>query len=691
MTDHDRTAETPQRRTVSLRLVMSLAAVLLVSLTAVGLGWMAERNLRLTLTDEIHSRLALEAGNLANLGSDALLDDFPELLLMPVIQQALRERAELAFMTVEDHQGLIQGDADTRRLHEAFAMPQDVDRPLGARDGVALSESDDLIVASAEIRHGEELLGRAHVGLKHSYLEAVVARSRRNLQLLAAGLLVAAALLAGTFMHAALRPVAALRAGLERIGRGDLDTPMQLRDRTELGLLADTVNDMAGRIRDSQQQLIEKERLDHEMELARRIQASLMPDARVRAGRYFGSGLFEAAAEVGGDFFDVYELPGERLGVFVADVAGKGLGGCLVTSMIAALVRAHRESIASPRDLLSRLDADLSGFLEPGVFVTAFCGVLDTATGRFTFASAAHCPLLLARGAIGEVEPHRTEGVPLGILPHDIVDGSLSDHTVLLSPGDLALVYTDGLTEAPRRGDQEQLGEERVMGILAREAGGGAAHLLESLRDTVTRWEGSKVHADDLTLLLLGCDRAGAAEGAPPRRADAKPAAATRIRKNLVELSDEKQLQQAVADAAHFAVGREPVDVSELEAWLAATGCPSAERTLHALYEYVSNVQEHGYLPVHRQGVDVWYLPPGDDGPLAGRLLVRDRGRACPPDSIPTPDLDDPAVRNRGRGLGWELIRLALDSVDYIVVPAVGNLCLMTPGAAAPHEEDVHV
>jgi len=652
---------------------------------------MAEHNLRRTLTDEIHSRLALEAGNLANLASDALLDEFPELLLMPVIQQALRDRAELAFMTVEDHEGLIQGDADTRRLHEPFVMPPDLGRSLGVRNGVALRESADLIVATAEIRHGRELLGRAHVGLKHSYLEAAVARSRRDLLLLAAGLLVVAALLAGVFMHAALKPVAALREGLERIGRGDLDTPMQLRDRTELGLLADTVNAMAGRIRDSQQQLIEKERLDHEMELARRIQASLMPDASVRAGRYFGSGLFEAAAEVGGDFFDVYNLPGKRLGVFVADVAGKGLGGCLVTSMIAALVRTHRESIASPRDLLSRLDADLSGFLEPGVFVTAFCGVLDTATGRFTFASAAHCPLLLARGAIGVVEPHRTEGVPLGILPHDIVDRSLSDHTVLLAPGDLALVYTDGLTEAPRSGDQEQLGEERVMGILAREAGGGAAHLLESLRDTVTRWEGANVHADDLTLLLVGCDRSGAAEDATALHEAGDPAAHARARMSLVELTDEKQLQRAVAGAAHFAVGREPVDVSELEAWLAGTGCPAVSRTLHALYEYVSNIQEHGYLPVHRLGADVWYLPPGDDGPLAGRLLVRDHGRACPPDSVPTPDLDDPDVRERGRGLGLELIRLALESVDYIVVPAVGNLCLMTPGAAAPLEEDLHV
>jgi len=681
------------RRTLSLRVLLSAAAALLVALTAVGLGWMAERNLRATMTSEIHSRLALEAGNLANLGSDALLDDFPELLLMPVVQQSLRERPELAFMTVVDRSGRVQGDADTRRLNQDFAMPAGVDQDLGERDGAVLRQGAGLIVASAPIRHGAEELGLAHVGLRRSYLDQAVARSRRDLLLLAAVLLVAASAVAGLLMSVVLRPVSALRDGLERIGRGDLDTPMQLRDRTELGLLADTVNAMAGRIRDSQQQLIEKERLDHEMELARRIQASLMPDARVRAGRFFGTGLFESAAEVGGDFFDVYELPGHRLGVFVADVAGKGLGGCLVTSMLSALVRTHRETIASPRDLLSRLDADLNGYLEPGVFVTALCGVLDTASGRFVFASAAHCPLLLARAGIGEVETYRTEGVPLGILPHDIVDQSLQDHTVLLSPGDLALVYTDGLTEAPRRQDDEQLGEQRVIEILAREAGGGARHLLESLRDTVTRWEGSKVHADDLTLLLVGCDRSAAPQPGPaPASALPRSAApAPQQRRGLVDLTSEADLQAAVADAPHFAVGRDAVQVEDLEAWLTRAGCPEVPRCTHALYEYLSNVQEHGSLPTLRKGADAWFVPADRGGPLAGRLLVRDRGRACPPDSVPTPDLDDPEVRSRGRGLGWELIRLVLDDLDYAVVPAVGNLCLMTPGAPAPVPEDHHV
>lgn len=680
------------RRTISLRLLLSLAAMGLVSLTAVGLGWVAERNLRRTLTDEIHSRLVLEAANLANLGSDALLDDFPELLLMPVIQQSLRDRPELAFITVVDHEGKIQGDADTRRLNEPFRMPDGVAAAPGRQPGpIVMSEGPDLIVATAEIRHGDEALGRAHVGLRRSHLDQAVAESRRSLLLIAAALLLVAAVLAGVFMHAVLRPVASLREGLERIGRGDLDTPMQLRDRTELGLLAETVNDMAGRIRDSQQQLIEKERLDHEMELARRIQASLMPDASVRAGRYFGTGLFESAAEVGGDYFDVFELPGDRLGVFMADVAGKGLGGCLVTSMLAALVRTHRETMRSPRDLLSRLDSDLAGFLEPGVFVTALCGVLETGTGRFTFASAAHCPLLLARGSIGEVEAYRTEGVPLGILPHPVVDQSLADQTVLLSPGDLALLYTDGLTEAPRSRDQEQFGEQRVREILCREAGGGARHLLESLRDTVTRWEGSRTHADDLTLLLVGCDRSSAPAKQAPA-ADAADGGAAKIRqRRLIEISSERELADATAGAPHFAMGREPVQVADLSAWIAPTGCADAELAVQVLYEYLSNVQEHGFLPVHRGGADVWCLPAKSGDGRTSRLLVRDRGRACPPDSVPSPDLDDPRVRTRGRGLGWELIRQIAGEVEYVVVPSVGNLCLFTLNNPVPAEEDLHV
>jgi len=678
-----KTRQLQRRRIVSMRLVFSLTAAALVMASVIGVGSVAERYLRRALTTEVQTRLMLEAQHLANLGSDALLDDFPELLLMPVVQQMQDDRPELAFVVLTDHEGLVQGHADSRRHGTQFELPKDlVPETSGAGQSNILQGDSELIVASVPIIRGEDELGVVHVGLWRSYLDDVVARSRRALVGVSAVMMVLAVTIASILMHVLLRPVTALRAGLERVGRGDLDTPMHLSDRTELGLLADTVNDMASQIRDSQQAMIEKERLDHEMDLARRIQASLMPDTGVKVGRFSGLGLFESAAEVGGDYFDVFELPEHQLGVFVADVAGKGLGGCLVTSMLAALVRTNRREFTSPRELLVRLDRDLAGFLEPGIFVTAFYGILDSRSGRFTFASAAHCPLLLARPSIGVVEEFTTEGVPLGILPHDVLEASLVDHSALLADGDLALIYTDGLTEAPRASDGEQYGVDRVKTVMRNGISRGSTEVLETLRREVSEWEGSDAHADDLTLLALCSDMSPETEVASIECTTDSTATGS-----LGRVFSEQDLAEATAAATALPVREFPVAVKDVEDWIAQGDA----LLVQAVYEYICNVQEHGFMAPRRPSLELWYWPSQLNHPLAGQVLIRDKGRPCPPDSVVSPDLEDSAVRMRGRGFGWEFMRRALENIDYRVIPKVGNLCLMKPRPPIKTRESVDV
>src|SRR5262249_38128343 len=152
--------------------------------------------------------------------------------------------------------------------------------------------------------------------------------------------------------------------------RGDLDHPIRLGGHSELGLLADAVDDMAVALQKAQAEMLERERLSREVELAREIQRSLLPPHPVTAGAFDVRGDQRAAAEVGGDYWDVLPLPDGRVGIAIADVAGKGLGGCLVMSMLSALLRALRRSYTTPAAMLVALDAELSQTLRPGVFVT---------------------------------------------------------------------------------------------------------------------------------------------------------------------------------------------------------------------------------------------------------------------------------------------------------------------------------
>ena len=194
--------------------------------------------------------------------------------------------------------------------------------------------------------------------------------------------------------------------------------------------------------------------------LARRIQGSLLPAVPLRQGPFEIRGSHRAAEEVGGDFYDHFLLPDGRVGLAIADVSGKGLAGCLVMSMLSAMVRAYRELESSPAALLATLDARLGETLAAGGFVTMFYGILDTERCELTYASAGHSPLIVFRHDSGRVESLRTKGIPLGAVRGGAIRGTLSDETVRIAPGDVLVQFTDGVKEAFDPSGREQFGLE---------------------------------------------------------------------------------------------------------------------------------------------------------------------------------------------------------------------------------------
>ena len=186
-------------------------------------------------------------------------------------------------MVVLDHENLIQGHADVERLGLAFEEVAslrllETASPLAA--GEALRGNAELMLAEAPVLHpGGEPIGRALVGQQSSYAAELVA-ARRTEQLLVVGMVLGLSLvLLLLLMSKLLRPVGVLRSGIERIGRGDLDTPVDLTGRTEFTLLAEAVNEMAGELKAAQSEMVEKERLAHELGLP-------LEDCRVKPGEH---------------------------------------------------------------------------------------------------------------------------------------------------------------------------------------------------------------------------------------------------------------------------------------------------------------------------------------------------------------------------------------------------------------------
>jgi serine phosphatase RsbU (regulator of sigma subunit)/anti-sigma regulatory factor (Ser/Thr protein kinase) len=674
-----RDAEHRRSRTVwSIRWIATTLAVVLTAAGVLSVGALSERHARSALRREIEARLQLQVRNLALSSSSALLEDYPELTLHPLVRSMCVQEPELELAVVVDHRGIVQGHADARKIGTRFAPPPG----LGLEPGSGVVTQSDLLrpaasllIAATPVRHPDgHVIGAAYVGLPLRYIDQAVQSSRRQQAMLLAILVVLGAGAALLLMSQLLRPVGALRSGLERIGRGDLETPIEVRDRTELGLLAETVNDMAHALRNAQAEMVERERLAHELELARDIQRSLLPSEVVTSGLFQVRGDQRAAAEVGGDYWDVLHLSEGRLGLAIADVAGKGLGGCLVMSMLSALLRADRATHVSPAAVLAKLDDQLSESLRPGVFVTICYSILDPVTGRLTFASAGHNPLLLWRKRSGALEMRPSRAIPLGAV-RGAVRGSLHDEVLTIEPGDVCVMFTDGYTEAFGPDGEEVFGMTRLQEIVARSAPQGGEAVLGALREAVREWSGNGTPSDDETLLVLSHQgRASQGDEWPGLMAEGD-------RMALAQLEHAEVTGPALELQTHLD------GLRALDPWLRglsdAMGIPDARHEVvrSALYEALANIAEHGHAEREEGRVQVWWLPDAD-GPHMGSFVIRDDGKPFRPATRPPTNFRDSAVRRRGRGLGLEIMHRALAAVSYHPGTPRGNITLLTLGRA---------
>lgn len=240
---------------ISLRVLATLSAAGLVGVTVLLLVWVNEQNIRRYMVQEARTQLVLEARNLAISGSDALLSPYPELTLIPLAKDMVAERPEIVDVVILNHKSEIQGSPDSRSIGLTWQRPPGVvpiDGGAVLKAGERLSESASVILAECPVHYDDDSdLGWVAVVLDKGFIEARVRQTRIWLMTVAAIFMGAALIVTPLMMSQLFRPLARVREGLARIGRGDLDSPMEINDFTEMGLLASSVNEMAGQLQAS--------------------------------------------------------------------------------------------------------------------------------------------------------------------------------------------------------------------------------------------------------------------------------------------------------------------------------------------------------------------------------------------------------------------------------------------------------
>lgn len=291
--------------------------------------------------------------------------------------------------------------------------------------------------------------------------------------------------------------------GTARIGQGDFSHRIPIGSNDQLGDLAGSFNNMSASIEHLRHVERDKLRLDEELQIARRIQRSLLPSAVPRIPGLCIADLCEPAMEVGGDYYDFFRLGERQLGVLVADVSGKGTSAALYMAELKGLMLALSRSHRSPRALLVELNDLLADHLDNRSFITMTYAVIDLDAGTLTCARAGHTPLLVVSG--GESRVIIPDGMVLGLrLPGAATRFGelLEEYTQPLTPGDVIVLYTDGITEA-MTAEGELFGDEALSRVVVAHHALDAAGIRERILRDVRAFVGDAEPHDDMTMVVL--------------------------------------------------------------------------------------------------------------------------------------------------------------------------------------------
>jgi serine phosphatase RsbU (regulator of sigma subunit)/putative methionine-R-sulfoxide reductase with GAF domain len=246
-----------------------------------------------------------------------------------------------------------------------------------------------------------------------------------------------------------------------------------------------------------QKEMVVRERLETEVQLARQIQQTFLPESLPSFAEWELAARWKTARQVGGDFYDVFDLPNGRLGLFIADVADKGVPAALFMALTRTLVRAAVTELESPAEAMKRVNELLIPDTKQGMFVTAVYAVLDMERHELTYVNAGHNPPIWVK-CDGQVERLTRTAIALGVVTGERVE----QRTIQFEREDSLLLYTDGLTESFNI-EGEFFGEDRLMEAIQANLCSSASDLLDVVEKALLNFVQDMPPADDLTMLVL--------------------------------------------------------------------------------------------------------------------------------------------------------------------------------------------
>jgi serine phosphatase RsbU (regulator of sigma subunit) len=512
----------------SLRTKGAIIAVAFVLALVTVTGFIILRHEKVALTREVELRVLAQARSIAASSERTMLEPDPELTFQKLLREMMSRDPDIESIVVVDRNGTILAHPEVTKIGSRYDPPRGLepvaDIPyLDPEEMVA--EGEDVFVVNAPIKRTYEgqisNIGRVFIRSSKGKIEKAIRSAQ--LQIIAIAVIVSLlGSVAGVILSGFITtPVKKLAEGARRIGEGDLEVRVKVSGRDEIGQLATTLNEMTARLARAREELVEKERMSKELEIARGIQQSLLPTAFPEMEAVEVAAVCESATEVGGDYFDLLAIDSRRVGVVIADVSGKGVPGLLVMGVARSVIRAQARQHLSPREVLIRANDIIAPDIHRGMFVTVLYGVLDVERRTFSFANAGHNPLIIIKkGGPVPYEIIKTQGRPVGFMSGSFFDDRLEETTLPLEEGDTIFVYTDGVMDSLNHNDEE-FGMDRLLDTLADKRSAPVQDINDAILKRIATFVGDRPQQDDMTMLAITLKPPGASAEEPAAAAAA--------------------------------------------------------------------------------------------------------------------------------------------------------------------------
>ena len=247
--------------------------------------------------------------------------------------------------------------------------------------------------------------------------------------------------------------------------------------------------------------IVEKERLAEEMKLGRQIQMNLLPHTTPNIPGLSVEGLMQPAREIGGDYYDFITLPNkDELSIVIGDVSGKGVAAGLLMAMAKTAIHTLSQEQTSPKEILMRTNSILNQHVGGQKFMTMLYFRWNDLKKTLSYSSAGHEHILFFHAAENKVEAIQSGGFMLGMVAD--ISQFLEDKSITMHPNDKIVLYTDGVTEA-RNPQEEMFGLERLIDIVTKNTGKAATELMNTVKEEVYSFIGTREQYDDITLVVM--------------------------------------------------------------------------------------------------------------------------------------------------------------------------------------------